>query len=140
MPDNADISLLVSPCLASEAPSDDGSVLDLSIFNSLCELLGDQITTVLEHHCQATDDYMKAIDKGLEASNYNAMNKAAHPIKSSHQQIGALHAAAIAQLIETACKQGSPDPLWLAAQVAALRLAVDDATNAIRNYMSKNAT
>lgn len=86
-------------------------VIDWRTFGELAELMEDQLGALLLRHVRATDQYLQTIQAALKADDYLTARAAVHPLKSSHQQIGAVQVAAIAAQIENLCAAQNPDKI-----------------------------
>ena len=84
-------------------------IIDATIFNIFAELMGDGISPILEQYFNTANGYVQNINDALAAGDWKAMALAAHPLKSSSQQIGAEKLANIAKDIETLANSTPPD-------------------------------
>ncbi|MEK6746081.1 MAG: response regulator [Pseudomonadota bacterium] len=83
--------------------------LDERIFSDFAELMGENLSLILTSHLDVAEGYVKAIQKELSAGDFKAMASAAHPLKSSSQQIGAMKVAEIAKEVEHLAGMEAPD-------------------------------
>ncbi len=84
-------------------------ILDMKIFNDFADLMEDDLAMILTRHRDASEKYLGAIHEGIASQNFKAVAQAAHPFKSSSQQIGALKVADIAKSMEHLAKADVPD-------------------------------
>ncbi len=75
-------------------------ILDAELFSVFCELMGDIAPSVLTQHLSVADGYIQTIYGAFEQEDLKRISEAAHPLKSSSQQIGALKIAALAMELE----------------------------------------
>lgn len=95
-------------------PSVSGA-LDADLFAAFLTLFEDKAAALLTEHCKVADSYVHAIRAALQEQRVQAAADAAHPLRASSGQIGAIRVAALAEAIETVCEQPSPDILKLKA-------------------------
>lgn len=111
------------------------SPLDMTTFNAFLELMGDEAFPTLKKHCDIAQDYLQAITHALKKRDYTAAAAAAHPLKSSSQQIGAVEVSGVAKRIEHMCRSADPDAQILHDLLASLALYQQQAERAILTFM-----
>ncbi len=89
--------------------SDVGETLHEETFAALCELMGDKIHKLLARHLTVAQTYLKTIQDALDSQDFKAMKEAAHPLKSSSAQIGALKVSAKSAQIEHVSASPAPN-------------------------------
>jgi PAS domain S-box-containing protein len=110
-------------------------VLDMQIFSVFSELMEDGLAAVITKHLQVAKTYVETIRARYDAGDYKAMSSAAHPLKSSSQQIGAMKVAEIAKEIEAYGKAGSPDAARLKSLAMQIETAQAEVENALRTKL-----
>lgn len=124
--ENMDAFMSKTAAFSSSAP-----VLDDTLFAIFTDLMGNDLAGVMTKHLQVADGYVKAIHEALASSSFVAMSEAAHPLKSSSQQIGLMRVAEIAKEIEDLSKKPSPDKNRLKTLAAQVKAAQDEAKKRI---------
>ncbi len=104
----------------SQPPTD---WINATLFDQLAELMEDGFAALVTHYLESARGYVAAIDHALESHQARAMVDAAHPLKSSSQQLGAQPLAAIAKEIEIIGKSATPEWATLTALVSQLHTA-----------------
>lgn len=104
--------------LTESAPAEppqavNSDVIDANAFGVFASLMGDNLAQVLQRHQESVAKYMTKIKEALDNKDYKAAAHAAHPLKSSSQQIGVYKVADIAREIETHCATDNPDSQYL---------------------------
>lgn len=89
--------------------TDSADALDMEVFNAFAELMGENLSMILVRHLETVAEYLKTIHGSLDNGDFKAMSYAAHPLKSSSQQIGAMKVAGIAAEIEHRANAAAPD-------------------------------
>lgn len=109
--------------------------LDMMAFNAFADLMEDSLSEVLVRHLKVAQNYMQSIHAALDAGDMKAASKAAHPLKSSSQQIGAMKVAALAKEIEYEAGAGSANVAQLKGLVGELEQAQAEAKQALTPYL-----
>lgn len=117
--------------------SSSGAVLDPDTFHHFAELMQDGLSDLLARHLDIADDYVKTIQSGITSGNFKSVVQAAHPLKSSSQQIGALKTAHIAKEIEHAAGAASPSKSTLKSLAVQLEQAQSETAHALAAYIKK---
>ncbi|MEQ1790648.1 MAG: response regulator, partial [Rickettsiales bacterium] len=109
-------------------------IIEMSFFNYFIELLGEQSAAVLYKHCDVSKGYIQTIKDALDTKDYIVMSEAAHPLKSSSAQIGAIKVSNIAAEIEKMGKEISPDTLVLYDLIPQL----EEQQNLVEEFITKS--
>lgn len=86
---------------------DNDTFFDHTICAQLKDLLENQFTQIIEKYISNTQHYIRWIANGAAEDDYRVIGEAAHLIKSSSAQIGALQVSALAQSIEFHARHGN---------------------------------
>jgi len=76
--------------------------LDPAVLDDLRALMGNDLRALFDRYLETAVGYVRAIREGVAAGDEAAMRVAAHTLKSSSRQVGALKLADLAQAIEKA--------------------------------------
>jgi HPt (histidine-containing phosphotransfer) domain-containing protein len=76
----------------------------------------------------------EAVKPGADAASHDRARRAAHSLKSSAGQVGAMALAALALAVELAAMNGAPD---LPQKVAALQHCAADTVAALNEFLSR---
>jgi len=79
-------------------------VLDTTVFNEIKELMGDAMGTLVEKYHSQSATYVSEIREGIAAGDAERVARAAHPLKSSSKQLGAMQISELARIIELEAK------------------------------------
>ena len=99
--------------------------LDLSVFNILKNMFGEAFREAIENHTNSAKENIKRIEKALETSNVDELERAAHSIKGASAQFGASSLSAVSMMMEQLGKEGKLDEAK--AMLAELKVAQADA-------------
>ena len=88
-------------------------VMDDETFNTFLGIVGVQAGEILQKHCEISQIYLQSMQEALAKKDFNVIVDAAHPLKSSSQQIGAIDVANLAMRIEEMGKLPAPNTLVL---------------------------
>lgn len=78
----------------------DESLLDAQVLNELKELMGDAIGSLVTRYGELSRDYISAIQAGVAQNDVSLAVDAAHPLKSSSQQLAVMRVYELARVIE----------------------------------------
>lgn len=120
--------------------SNESVILNTEIFEAFSELMGDSLSGILELHAETSESYIKIMHMALESSDFHALSEAAHPLKSSSQQIGAIRIAELAREIELISKTLSPDVQCLKKLIALIESAQKKTALALAPQINKRLT
>jgi CheY-like chemotaxis protein/HPt (histidine-containing phosphotransfer) domain-containing protein len=124
-----------TPHITKPLPVDKSGVLDVAMFDMLSELMGDALKGILSRHLETATGYIATIETALKEQDFNKLAMAAHPLKSSSQQIGALNVAKAAGELERMAREASPNILMMRPFVRQLSQLQADAAAAIKARM-----
>jgi CheY-like chemotaxis protein len=110
--------------------------LDDKIFMRFYKMVEDEMESLIESHREATRDYFKMLRTSLEIQNFSEISKAAHTIKSSHANFGAMKTVRLAREIETHARTEMPDITMLCALAQELEKEARRVDAAISRKMS----
>ena len=82
-----------------------GNVIEASVVNELRELMGEAFDTLIERFEMQSGQYVKTIAAGIAEGDATKVAGAAHPLKSSSKQMGALKLSDLARTIELEAKE-----------------------------------
>ena len=89
------------------------TAIDLSVLESLCEIAGDEAALFLEEtigsYLEDTATRLQAIDRAVTAADSSAIHLAAHSIKSSSANLGAVNLAQLCETLEQLGKNKTID-------------------------------
>ncbi len=125
--------------LNSDAKMNNITDINMEVFNSFKDLLGDKLEDTLLTHFEVAENYVAVITDSLSSKNFAAIKGAAHPLKSSSQQIGAMKVAAIAKEIERAASSAKPDIKTLKKLAKQVQKAQQEAANIITLHLKGKA-
>ena len=80
-------------------------------------------------------DYMKEIRESLASGDFSSISRAAHTIKSSYSNIGALSSVQLAKEIEILAKNSLPNAVEIQSLVVKLEAELQKAEQAIAAQM-----
>ncbi|MDX2426270.1 MAG: EAL domain-containing protein, partial [Cycloclasticus sp.] len=95
------------------SPSEDNNALDESVYAYLVDNLGADTMTVLSLFIEDMPDYLNQFTAGLKNNDLLQLGAAAHTIKSSAANIGALQLSNACQALEQACNDKDTTSLTL---------------------------
>lgn len=84
-------------------------ILDAGILAAAKDLLGNSFFTILRHYIAASKESVAVMRDALARGDRMAIARAAHPLKSSSKQVGALRVARFAEEIEALASIEAPD-------------------------------
>jgi signal transduction histidine kinase/NO-binding membrane sensor protein with MHYT domain/DNA-binding response OmpR family regulator len=82
--------------------------IDPEAFENLKILMGDGFAHILEQYIGDSSQYLEALRIAAQTKDYEALVQAAHPLKSSSQQMGARAVSIFAEKIEAAALKREP--------------------------------
>ncbi len=85
------------------------SVLNEELLDELRELMGDDLTLLIDTYRKDTQYRLSAIRQALELSDLNAVVDAAHSLKGSSANVGAIHMEDLCHQIVKAARNGNQD-------------------------------
>lgn len=106
--------------------ADETPIIDEESFTLFSEVMGDGTSRTIVRYSQAARGYLDALALSIPAGDAIASAQAAHPLKSSSQQVGALRVAALAEEIEAHAAQDTPDFSYLGELRKKAVLALDE--------------
>ena len=77
-----------------------GVDVDEAANRQMRDLMGEDFADLLETYLSGGEAYVAQILQGFEAQDFAALENAAHPLKSSSRNLGAVRVASLAQNIE----------------------------------------
>lgn len=83
-----------------ELKQEPDSPLDLSVFNVLKEMFGDNFNDVVKKHSESSLDNVKRIEVALANNDASELEHAAHSLKGASGQFGAKRLSELAMKIE----------------------------------------
>ncbi|MDH3659937.1 MAG: ATP-binding protein [Alphaproteobacteria bacterium] len=89
----------LAPMTAGSPPTP-SAVIDQSCLDEMRELMGDQFKAMLGIYLEDAVNYLDQIDAGLDTKDAKTIATAAHPLKSSSQEMGIVELSGIAKKIE----------------------------------------
>ena len=78
--------------------------VDENELSSLEDLMGDRFNIFVDTYIEGSEQYLSQIKSGIENNDAQAVQHAAHPLKSSTRQFACEEVAQIAETIEQAAK------------------------------------
>lgn len=85
--------------------------LDKNTITSLKEIMEDNLPIILESYITTSQSLLEDLKDGFDTMTFKKINEAAHPLKSSSHQIGALSLSACAGKIEHLAAENKSDGL-----------------------------
>ena len=113
------------------------AVIDQQIFETFCDLMGDSLSLVISRYLETSKEYIEQIIKSDKEGNLEALSAAAHPLKSSSQQIGASKLSSIAQEIEKLSLEDNADQKAISDLVEKIKEAHSDAKTVLEKHLAK---
>ncbi|WP_238345787.1 hybrid sensor histidine kinase/response regulator [Luteimonas saliphila] len=96
------------PAVAPEAPKRPlAAVLDTEILDDLQAMLGEEVDRLVDIFLDDTPRLIRALENAASGPDYEAMRDAAHSLKSSSANLGALSLSAAAKRVELAAREKS---------------------------------
>lgn len=80
-------------------------VIDAEVLEDLRELLGDEVDRLVDIFLDDTPRLLLALENAVEGPDYVALREAAHSLKSSSANLGAMSLSAAARRIETGARE-----------------------------------
>jgi len=125
-----------TPAHAASKPATAGQpILDDILFREFCHLMEAQLQPVLARHETVAQEYINTIRTALSQRDTQRLRQAAHPLKSSHQQIGALRVSSLAAEMEAIAGSDEADWQRLSELLPELELAHQETLAAIRPHL-----
>ena len=87
------------------------TVLDAAVLKELYEIMDDDFVTILESYIANAPRLMNGIKSAIMNKNMEALVTAAHPLKSSSANVGAVQLAVLARELEFKGRQGDASKL-----------------------------
>ena len=119
-------------------------VLCASTLNGLKQMVGDSFSHILEHYVKGSESSIAAINGAMEEGDFVVMMRAAHSLKSSSAQLGALLVSSIAQELEHVMRISQPEDVQQRPQieqlVSRLRAAHYEALEKLQAYASESVS
>lgn len=94
---------------APEQPKDTPVTLCAKTLEYLRQMVGNSFDSILEHYVQGSENSVATIQQALSNQDYTALMRAAHSLKSSSAQLGAMELSAIAKELEALSRTILPD-------------------------------
>ncbi len=106
--------------LVAAAPlSDPDGVIDLEVFEELRAVLGQQVKQVITVFFDDTPHLIAILEAAAQVPDYTALREAAHSLKSSSANLGAMGLSAAAKHVELGARTGTLDyPVKAVARIA----------------------
>lgn len=82
------------------------TTLNIETFDNLKKLMGSNFTFLLQEYLKSAENFIIQIQSATANNNTSELATAAHPLKSSSAQIGAVSVRDIAEKIELAAQSG----------------------------------
>ncbi|TYT27607.1 Hpt domain-containing protein [Luteimonas viscosa] len=96
------------PAVAPEAPKRQlAAVLDTEILDDLQAMLGEEVDRLVDIFLDDTPRLIRALENAASGPDYDALRDAAHSLKSSSANLGALSLSAAAKRVELAAREKS---------------------------------
>lgn len=99
-----------TPAAPSGSPAPDAGVLDVGVLSELRDLESRSqpglLTSLVEAYLESSSALERELVDGLRADDERRIARAAHPLKSSSAQVGALGLAALCKELEAAARAG----------------------------------
>jgi HPt (histidine-containing phosphotransfer) domain-containing protein len=111
--------------------------LDAEIFQNFLILFASGSAELLSKHIEIAEGYIRAIKAALATGYFRSVVDAAHPLKSSSRQIGALRVSELAARIEDMAQEPAPDAAKIAQWVVQIEHEQQLATQAIHEALGK---
>jgi signal transduction histidine kinase/DNA-binding response OmpR family regulator len=92
-----------------EHPKDTAVTLCAKTLEYLHQMVGNSFDSILEHYVQGSENSVATIQQALSNQDYTALMRAAHSLKSSSAQLGAMELSAIAKELEALSRTILPD-------------------------------
>src|SRR5690606_20886709 len=99
-----------APAQASAAPAPQrvlAPVLDAAILEDLQAMLGDEVERLVDIFLEDTPRLVRALENAASGPDYDALREAAHSLKSSSANLGAMSLSAAARRVELAARERS---------------------------------
>ncbi len=84
----------------------DAEIFDLSVFNKLKQMFGDKFPTVIEKNIKNTMDNVARMEKAIQQKDLETLEGAAHSVKGTSAQFGAMQLSAAALEMEQLARDG----------------------------------
>lgn len=110
-------------------------LVDKEAFDQFAELMEGELPEVLAQHFKVTQGYLESLRRCAEKGDAAAMVEAAHPLKSSSRQIGAMRVGDLAEAIEHVSKETSPDVVRLMHLIDSAQAAQEATCQALAPYL-----
>ena len=98
--------LLDDDLVSTDQEVDSDELINWEVFNKLKQMFGERFETVVEQHTQGTAKNLKLIEASIENEDLANLEKAAHSLKGSAAQFGAMKLSDIARDVESCAKGG----------------------------------
>lgn len=105
--------------------------MNLSKFNEIKALLGDDFATLLVVYQADTSHRLEEIENAIKAKDFNKIRQLSHAMKSSSANIGADEVSSIAATIENAAKEEIAETI--SDSLAGLKKAIEEAIQIMNN-------
>lgn len=87
------------------------SKLDAETLDALREIMGENFNLIIETFLSSSEGLIEDLKNGFSTMDFSVINKAAHPLKSSSRQVGAIDLATCAEKIEHLAADENADGL-----------------------------
>lgn len=114
------------------------TVLDPTSFDDFKELMGDNLTQILNRHFEISDGYLRNILSAADAGDFKTLVHNAHPFASSSKQVGIVKVGDLAKKIEFFGNNPTSDLEELRALVKDITVAQEEARQVLAAYLKKS--
>ncbi len=83
--------------------------LDLEVFYKLKKIFGEKFSSAIEQHTQNSHKNVKCVETAIQQGDFKTLERAAHSLKGSSAQFGAIYLSAVAVNMETLAKSEELD-------------------------------
>jgi signal transduction histidine kinase/CheY-like chemotaxis protein len=128
-----DVGVVAPPPPPSEPAA---PVLDLGVLDELRSMLGNEVDRLIEVFLDDSPRLIAALEMGAAASDYEMLRNAAHTLKSSSANLGAVSLSAAAKKVETGARNKSLERPAVA--VALISHEFDRTRQALRAQMGQS--
>lgn len=102
----------ISPAATSEqssgtSPQQAHAPIDLAIFNTLQEAMGDDFVELVPAYIHSTTDILSQLPGACHDNDIELVQRLAHSLKSSSASLGAMKLSSMAQALETDVREGN---------------------------------
>ncbi|MFC1602786.1 response regulator [Pseudomonadota bacterium] len=121
----------------NEAVNEYPEELDMKAFNTLKQLFGDKFNSVIEQHIQNALENVHRVEAAIQHDDWQTAERAAHSLKGTSLQFGAINLNKVAIEMETSAKNEELESTT--ALLAKLKAAQQQAAHAMLKQIGMNA-